>query len=87
MVPGERRATSRHAGGVAGRPLLARRGWQLLLVGEDPGVLGAAVEDLRADPVELAPAVAPAATPVRASEDGTEVPAAHVAPRAHLRRG
>ena len=54
--------------------------------GEDPGALGPAVEDLRADPVELAAALAPAAAPVRAGEDGAEVPAAHVAARALAER-
>src|ERR1700685_3442946 len=61
----------RDAGGVAGRPVLGPRGLRFLL-GEDPGVLGPAVEDLRADAVELAAPVAPAAAPVGALEDGAE---------------
>src|ERR1017187_6137413 len=51
----------------------------MLLLREDPGVVGPAPEDLRPDPVAPARAVAPAASPVRALVDAAEVPACHVA--------
>jgi hypothetical protein len=49
-------------------------------------VPGPAVEELRADPVELAAPVAFAATPVGPAEQGAEMPAAHVASGAFTKR-
>jgi NADPH:quinone reductase len=68
--------------GVTGKVIVT----PLLLVGEDAGVVGAAEEQLGAQPVASAGAVAPAAAAVTVGVKSAIVPAGHLADRALAER-